>query len=458
MQEVFKRLETAVVRRTKLAKETAEALAGQKGIVTDQQETNTRLCEQVESARAIAARILFGALVASEAHEKQTAALKQASTIRESVIRKLREEIVTTSQTAETRAKEISRTKRILAEQESVVKSHWKEVEASREIAARCQVDGIATAKHHEQQLSALNQSLGDRNSVIQELEEEMRLLREAVADNTKRLGKEKKLVEERLAAEVFKKGQALMLVSAGKAKEAQLLATQESQLEEIQRLQALCEQSRAQTHHLEDQIATDKGESSRQHAETAEEIAQKQQKESELMLAQSAVVDRDAKLKRMEDQIKVMEDRIAPESSRADKATADLKASTKKQIADVNAILKNKDDIIDKLRRELECAAEAHRRQRKDSDTLRGPSEDPRQRILGTDAGSVQHSNHHFQGKATVNPQVAIWKPRVDKVKATNVSGKELADDTVLNSLYSSPLRVSRQPLFRVSQLILPH
>jgi hypothetical protein len=274
MQGGLKGLEAAVVRQAKIVKETAEDLARQKATVADQHGTIKRLCEKVESARAIAARILFGALVTAKAHEKQTAALKQASNIRESAIRKLREEILTTSQTAETKTKEISKTKRLLAEREDVIKSHWNEVEAARDIAARCQADAITTGKQHEQQLSALNQSLAERDSVVRELEDEMTVLREAVADNAKRLDMEKLLVKERLAAEVFKKGQALMLISAGKAKEAHLLAAQEPQLAEIQRLQTRYDQSRAQIRQLQDQIANDTVEPSRQ-AETAERNVQ---------------------------------------------------------------------------------------------------------------------------------------------------------------------------------------
>jgi predicted nucleic acid-binding Zn-ribbon protein len=140
--------------------------------------------------------------------------------------------------------------------------------------------------------------------------------------------------------------------------------------------------------------------------------------------VAQDAVADRDAKLKRMEEQIKAMEDRVVRETARANKATADLKTSAQKQIANVNGILKNKNDVIDKLRKELECATEMYRHQRKDFDAFRGPPKGPRQRLSDATASNVQRFYQRVPSKDIDSPSFEMRKPRVEKVK-TLVSGR---------------------------------
>jgi hypothetical protein len=91
---------------------------------------------------------------------------------------------------------ERAETKRILAGKETVIEGHWKEVEAAREIAARYKADSIATAKHHEHQLSSLNQSLADREAAIKKLHGQMTVMREEMA-NTRIVEKEvEKVVE----------------------------------------------------------------------------------------------------------------------------------------------------------------------------------------------------------------------------------------------------------------------
>lgn len=257
---------------------------------------------------------------------QRTSDLKEAKM--QDALKQLAEAEAREAEIAEQAAVESSKMQAVVTENAAIIVNLRKEVKCAKDNAARHQANVIATAERHADQLAAVHQELDICNLPIKGLEEDMRMLKINTGNLTKRLEEEKRTLEATMAMEVYQKNHALMMVATEKAQVVHLLAKEQSYIAELQRLRTLGFKTRAQGQRLQHQVVNSNADSSRTQTETAEEIARLRRNGGELVLARSALKDRDAKIKAMQEQLDVLNGRIAAETPRAEKAIKDLQSA----------------------------------------------------------------------------------------------------------------------------------